>query len=57
MTVMVVFKEGFSKLYLDVFSVSEIDGGMELGCPSGAECIPSESISDFRVSINQEVSR
>ena len=29
MTLMISFTEGFSKLFMDVFSVEEIDGGIQ----------------------------
>ena len=52
MTLMISYTEGFSKLFMDVFSVEEIDGGIRVSYRSGSEFIPSESIADFRMAIN-----
>ena len=52
MTLLISYTEGFSKLFLDVISVEEIDGGIRVSYGSGSEIIPSESIADFRMTIN-----
>lgn len=52
MTVVVRYVSGSSKLFLDVISVTEIDGGIEITCKCGGEIIPMEAIRDFRMALN-----
>lgn len=52
MTVMVSYIEGFSKLFLDVCMVREVEGGIQISSGTETEIIPSDFIVDFRVAIN-----
>lgn len=52
MTVVVRYASGSSKLFLDVVSVTEIDGGIVIACQCGEEVIPMEAIRDFRMALN-----
>lgn len=52
MTVMVSYIGGFSRLFLDVSSVTETEDGISIVYGPGTETIPHESIIDFRMAIN-----